>query len=47
MMLKPGDAGCTMNSARAPVDSFAGGIAMTSASRLRDFNLEVVLYADQ
>ena len=46
-MLMPGVAGCTLNSAPAPVDSFAGGIAVTGASRLRDINRAIDLYAYQ
>ena len=46
-MLMHGVAGWTLNSAPAPVDGFAGGIAMTSASRLSDINRAIDLYADQ
>ena len=47
MMLKPGETGYTLDSALPPVDGFAVGSAVTGASRLRDINREVVLYADQ
>ena len=47
MMLMPGVAGCTLNSAPAARYCHFERGAVTGASRLRDINREVVLYADQ
>jgi len=46
MMLMRGVAGCTLDSAPAPVHGFAGGIAVAGQPDW-DFNRAIVLYADQ